>query len=116
MTSLRNKSLMALTAILISACSAHPSSGVWIASDQAAHFSRIAVEFDGKAELFIPDRENYLYRCFWSGRDATSIRLQCSSADNEQDNPEYLLSVGQDGMAELSLQGDSLGRYSRQLP
>ena len=116
MTSLRNKFLLTLTAILLSSCSAHPGSGNWVASDQAARFSRIAVEYDGKAELFVPDRDNYLYRCFWSGHDATSIRLQCSSADNEQDSPEYVLNVGQDGMAELSHQGDSLGRYTRQQP
>lgn len=111
-------SLLAPLALLtLSACSPHPSSGEWLpVADNPSGFSRIDVQFEGRADFYQEGQEEAVRRCFWGGASQTTARMTCVVAADTEREETYLLSVGKDGRAELSLNGNSLGFFVRRLP
>ena len=106
--------IVCLSSLLLSACSPHPGSGIWVPLDDSeAPYTRLEVLFEGRAELFAPGREGHLYRCFWGGTDADSIRLDCISADDEAVKPVFTFRVAADGTGELIASGESIGFFQR---
>ncbi len=103
-------SLLALLAL--SGCSPHPGAGSWSPIENSgAPFSEIVVDFNGRALLFVPQREEHLYRCFWAGRSSDTLSFDCISADDETLKPQYTFNVSQNGEAELLQATKSMGQY-----
>ena len=100
--------------LLLSACSPHPGSGIWVPlDDRDATYSKLVVLFEGRAELFRPGRDEHQYRCFWGGTGSDSIRMECISADNETDKPLFTFRVVADGTGELMDSGQTIGFFRR---
>ena len=100
--------------LLLSACSPHPGSGIWVPlDDREAPYAKLEVLFEGRAELFVPDREEHLYRCFWGGAGANSIQMECVSADNETVKPSFTFRVAADGTGELIESGQTIAFFRR---
>ncbi|MEW7978868.1 MAG: hypothetical protein G8D28_08935 [gamma proteobacterium symbiont of Phacoides pectinatus] len=105
----------ALLSLLLAGCSAPPAPGVWIAEPGGeADYSRLSVEYDGRAELFIPEQEAALLRCFWRAASAQGILLQCAYAERERQDVFYDFRIDPDGGATLSRDDRSLARFRRQ--
>jgi hypothetical protein len=106
-----------LVALGLQACSPHPGAGHWQAQDGSnSRFELITVEFDGKADLKPSDEKAENQRCFWSGKDAQTIQLQCTQGDDSGLEFLYLLSVdtsGSEPVATLSLDAKPIGVYQQ---
>lgn len=75
-----------ISSLILSGCSAPPGTGHWQTTDGGAqNFTLLKVEFDGKAELFVPTQEAALLRCFWGASGHDRITLQCAYADENKD-------------------------------
>ena len=100
-------------------CSPHPSAGHWQAVENSdSKFSKISVEFEGRAELLPTDRTAETQRCFWAGKTSDTIQLQCTQGDDTGVEFLYLLSVdssGSEPVASLSLGGKQIGEFRRQV-
>ena len=108
-------SFLIVTTLLLYGCAPHPGTGTWVPiAEVDTVYSRIAVEFNGQAELFIPGREEHLIRCFWSGESANSISMDCISADDTEIKYTILLQVADDGVGELLQNGAVVGRFSKE--
>ena len=70
------------------------------------------MKFDGRAELFVTDKEMHLLRCFWSANTTSSISMKCISA---VDGSEHMITmqVNDDGNAKLSEADKNLGLFRR---
>lgn len=100
--------------VLLSGCSPHPGSGIWVPMDKGeSRYSKVEVLFDGRAELFVPGREDHLYRCFWGGVSSESIRMECVSADDDAIKPIFKLQVAADGRGELLESEKTVGYFRR---
>ena len=63
----RRRSLLSLFFILLlAACSPHPGSGIWLSVDDTGPYGKLAILFEGQAELYPVGRKAYRYRCFWA--------------------------------------------------
>ena len=106
--------LILIISLLLSGCSPHPGSGIWVPVDKdVSLYSKVVVLFDGRAELFIPGREEHMYRCFWGGVSSDSIRMECVSADDEAITPIFTLQVVIGGRGELLESGQIVGYFRR---
>lgn len=95
-------------------CAPHPGSGTWItAGESEGGFSRLIVQFDGRAEFFAPGKEEEVLRCFWAGESEKSIRLDCSSAEDADAGMRYSLVVTGADQAELLQSGKIVARFHR---
>lgn len=106
--------LLILTVVLLvlSGCSPHPGTGTWLPVEGGTtEFSRITVNFDGRAELYTPASEKEVLRCFWGGESSQSMQLKCSLAADTDVEYLYQLKVNQSGEAELILSGKTLGIF-----
>ena len=110
--------LMLLFALALQGCSPHPGAGHWQAvENSASKFSKISVEFEGRAELLPTDTAAETQRCFWAGKTAEVIRLQCTQGDDTGVEFLYLLSVdssGNEPVATLTQDGKQMGDYRMQ--
>ena len=108
---------LALLTLGLQACSPHPGAGHWQAQNGSdSRFTHITVEFDGKADLKPSDAKAENQRCFWSGKDAQTIQMQCTIGDDTGVEFQYLLNIDTgngEAIATLSLDGKSIGRYHR---
>lgn len=110
----RHLFLTLLATLSLAACSPHPGSGIWVPAEGSdAAYAKLEVLFEGQAELFVPGREEHLYRCFWGGAAKDAIRMECVSADNESDKPVFLFQVAPDGVGQLSMDGKPVGLFTR---
>jgi hypothetical protein len=104
-----------LVPFLLAGCSAHPAAGTWIAvSDNVAGFSRLVVQFDGKADIYSPGQESSVRRCFWGGAGKQSITLDCVQALDTEIKERYQLHVLAGRQAELSRGEERIGLFNRQ--
>lgn len=108
------KTLLPLAVMLLAACSPHPTSGEWTAKPgtQPA-YSRIKVEYDGKAYLFVPDREDHQVRCFWAGADRATINMDCIINDPSEQRFFFQLRIEGSSLSTLLSNGQILGHYQR---
>jgi basic membrane lipoprotein Med (substrate-binding protein (PBP1-ABC) superfamily) len=108
---------LASSLLLISACSPHPGSATWlVTADQPATFTKIAVRYDGKADIYSNNQENAVRRCFWSAVSAQSINLHCIVANNTEHEEDFQLTVTNKDHAELTQSSTIIARYYRQQP
>jgi len=101
-----------LALLVLQGCSPHPGAGTWSPIENSgAPFSEINVDFNGRVLLFVPQREEHLYRCFWAGTSSASLSFDCISADDEKVKPQYTFNISQNGEAELLQAGKPAGQY-----
>lgn len=106
--------LTLFSCLLLSGCSPHPGSGIWLPlDDREAPYSKLEVLFEGRAELFVTGRAEHQYRCFWGGTGANSIRMECVSADNDAIKLQFDFRVAADGTGELIESGQTIGFFRR---
>ena len=106
-------SLLLVCAALLAGCSPHPGSGTWLAEEGARDFTRLSIQFDGRAEFFGEGVETAVERCFWSGDSAEVIQLECVVAANIELKRSYLLQVTGERQALLLRDGDPVGGFRR---
>ncbi|KAA3628214.1 MAG: hypothetical protein DWQ09_08750 [Proteobacteria bacterium] len=105
--------ILAITSLL-TGCGPHPTAGEWVATtDTPAAYARIQIEFDGKAYLFVPEREDHQVRCFWSSFNRTTIDMDCIRNDPSERRLNYRLGLEDEATGTLTESGAHLGRYRR---
>ena len=113
-TKLKNLSLLSAL-VFITGCSPHPGSGIWIAtSENESGFTKIDVQYEGRADIYNATDEAAVRRCFWGGMSPKQLALDCTQA-SDTDNPEhYRLTVTADDTAELTRKQQLIGAFNRQ--
>lgn len=107
--------LLATSALLISACSPHPGSATWLAiADQPTPFTKIAVHYDGKADIYSDSQADAVRRCFWSASSAQAIDLHCVDTGNTEHEENYRLTVNNTDTAVLTQSNTLIARFYRQ--
>ncbi len=111
--------LLTLTlALVLQGCSPHPGSGKWQSvADTQSRFSKLDIQFEGRAELTLTDTAAEIQRCFWSGKTAETIRLQCTQGDDTGLEFNYELTIDAnngDPRATLSESDKQIGVYQKQ--
>lgn len=111
--------LVMLFILGLQGCSPHPGAGHWQAVENTdSRFSKITVEFEGRAEMLPADKLAETQRCFWAGKTSDTIQLQCTHGDDSGVEILYLLRVdssGNEPIASLTLGGKQIGSYRGQL-
>ncbi len=103
-----------LAALLLQSCSPHPGAGSWVPTESSnAPFSEISVSFNGQVELFIPQQEGHVSRCFWAGVSSDTLNFDCISAHDETVKPQYSFKIAKNGVAQLFEATTLLGEYQR---
>lgn len=101
--------------LLLAGCSPHPGSGTWIASpENESGFTKIDVQYEGRADIYNATDEESVRHCFWGGMSPKQLALDCTQA-SDTDNPEhYRLTVTADDTAELTRKQQLIGAFNRQ--
>ena len=107
--------LILLTVVfLITSCSPHPGSGEWVAAGENPRgFTRLVVQFDGKAEFYVQGREAESLRCFWQTSGERRIDLQCAGENASVEERVFQLDIAESGQAKLKESGDVIVRFSK---
>jgi len=99
---------IAVCALFLSACSPHPSTGVWQATaDNELGFSKLIVAFEGKAEFSSTKPVAAKWHCFWGKDTDQSLSLDCTPSTNTDQARKFLI-VAQDKMNAEFREGDKL--------
>lgn len=102
MKSINRYSLIFIFVALLTACSPHPTSGVWKATeDNELGITRLVASFDGRAEFTTSKLENAVWHCFWSISDKTALSLNCTPSTNPDHKRIFSLSINDQNLAEL---------------
>lgn len=97
------------TALLLSACSPHPGTGVWQANGQNEQgIDKLIVSFNGRAEFSTTVPQAARWHCFWAGIDKQQIELNCTPSTNPDDKQIFVLTAMQAGQAQLMQQNKTL--------
>lgn len=103
--------------LMISACSPHPGSATWLAStDQSSVFKKIAVHYDGKADIYSDNQDDAIRRCFWSAISAQAISMHCVDTRNTEHEEDFQLTVTNSDHAELKQSSTIIAQFYRQQP
>ncbi len=98
----------------LAGCSAHPGAGDWAAVDAGqTPFSKVLVHFEGRAELFDSKSGAESHHCFWGGKSATEIQLDCTTPQDTETRIHFSLNVDKEGSAKLIKDGAVIGLYKR---
>ena len=101
--------------LLITGCSPHPGSGVWVAtSENEPGFTKIDVQYEGRADIYNASDEAAVRRCFWGGMSPKQLALDCVQAADSEIKENYRLSVAEDGSAELTRKQQLIGVFNKQ--
>ena len=108
-------SLIVAFSLLLTACSPHPGTGVWKAlGDNEMGISKLTVGFEGRAEFVSGKKdENTIWHCFWATPEKKKLRLDCTPSTNPEQMTSFILSVNDQGQAELRDQSILLASFIR---
>jgi len=114
-TSILKTIFLLSTLALIVGCSPHPGSGIWTAtSENEPWFTKIDVQYEGRADIYSATEEAAVRHCFWGGMSPKQLALDCTRA-SDTDNPEhYRLTVTADDTAELTQKQQLVGTFKKQ--
>lgn len=88
--------------LFVSACSPHPTSGVWKAIDDNDYgIAKLIVSFDGRAEFVTPKLDNATWHCFWAATGKRQANLDCTPSTNPDEEQLFALSINDQEQAEL---------------
>ena len=86
-------SLITITALLI-ACTPHPASGVWKATDNNDYgIDKLVIAFDGKAYFTDTKKDNAEWHCFWTASSEFATELKCTPSTNPDQEEKYTLTI-----------------------
>lgn len=75
--------LIAVSLSLLTACSPHPSSGVWVSkADNSLGLSKMIIAFNGKAEFTTSKPTEAKWHCFWGKQSDKALSLDCTPSTN----------------------------------
>ncbi len=101
--------------LLLSACSPHPAAGVWkTTEDNAYGITKLVVSFEGRADFVTRKQDNATWHCFWTVSGQQEANLDCTSSLNPEQEESFLLTINDQGMAELRHKSLLVGTFSRQ--
>jgi len=108
-------SLLALTlTFLLSACSPHPTSGVWQATeDNEPGIEKLVVAFDGKAYFTTSKYDDTKWHCFWTANSAFESDLKCTPSTNPDREEDYSLTTNKQGMSQLHHNNQLIASFIR---
>ena len=105
---------IAIFALLLSACSPHPGMGVWKATTgNEMGIDRLVVGFEGRAEFITRKQDNAVWHCFWGVTDKKDLSLDCTPSTNPDNKKDYILSINNQGLAELRHESKLLATFIR---
>ena len=100
---------------LLSACSPHPGAGVWkTTEDNDYGISGLNVSYDGKADFVTSKLDNTTWHCFWGATGKHEAILDCSSSTNSEQEERFILTVNDQGLAELRHKSQLVAGFARQ--
>ena len=106
--------LLSIT-LLLSACSPHPAAGVWQAGEDNAYgITKLVVSFEGRADFVTRKLDNATWHCFWAVTGQQEANLDCTSSLNPDQEESFLLSINDQGLAELRHKSLLVGTFTRQ--
>ncbi|MCW9047469.1 MAG: hypothetical protein OQK46_05260 [Gammaproteobacteria bacterium] len=104
----------ALVTAFLTACSPHPATGTWLASEvNTNNYSKIIVHFDPKLEIYSVQSNKPALYCGWSGANKNDIILECMSSENQKQMDIYQLNVTDESKAELVYEGEVIAKFIR---
>ena len=89
-------------AVLLSACTPHPTSGVWKATvDNDYGIDELVIAFDGKAHFTSTKNEITDWHCFWTASSEFATELKCTPSTNPDQEENYSLTIDNQKVALL---------------
>ena len=99
--------------LLLTACSRHPGTGVWITDiDNQLGIEKLVVGFEGRAEFVSTKPEKANWHCFWRGSKEKELLLDCSPSTNPDNKQSYFLSINDKGLAEFRNDSSLLATFT----
>ncbi|MCF6189837.1 MAG: hypothetical protein L3J51_05130 [Cocleimonas sp.] len=96
------------------ACSPHPATGVWKATDDnELGIDRLVAGYEGRAEFITRKLDNANWHCFWAAPDKSQLKFDCTPSTNPDQKRSFILSVNDQGLAELQENGAVLATFTR---
>lgn len=107
---------LALMAVpLVVACSGHPAAGKWQLVDSSSYqYTRLVVNFDGKAEFYKANADKAWLHCFWTARAVDMISLECASADEDAENEIFDFKVSENEPGQLLIGNQVVAKFNNQ--
>ncbi len=103
------------TLMLLTACSPHPSSGVWMTTDDNVYgITRLVIGFEGRAEFVTPKLDNASWHCFWNASSSQQSSLKCKPSTDSDQEEEFNVTVNEQGLAELTHGDIKIAVFTRQ--
>ena len=104
-----------LITVLLSGCTPHPASGVWkTTEDNAYGINKLVVAFDGKANFTTTKIESANWHCFWTASSKFEADLKCTPSTNPDQEESYILTVNDQGLADLQHNAQQIASFVRQ--
>lgn len=98
----------------LAGCSGHPGAGNWErVGPDGGPFSKLIVHYEGRAELFEADSGAESHHCFWGGKSANEIQLDCTTPEDTETRIRFVLRVEGAGGAQLLKNNVQIGRFSK---
>jgi len=102
-------------ALLLSACSPHPAAGVWkTTEDNSYGITKLVLSFEGRADFVTTRLDNATWHCFWAVTAKQEASLDCTSSLNPDQEESFLLTINDQGLAELRHKSQLIGSFTRQ--
>ena len=106
--------LLSIT-LLLCACSPHPAAGVWKATEDNDYgITKLVVAFEGRADFVTRKLDNATWHCFWAVTGKQEASLDCTSSLNPEQEETFLLTINNQGLAELRHKSQLVASFSRQ--
>jgi len=106
--------LVSASIILLPACSPHPAAGTWESgSDNEAHFTKIVVHFEPRAEIYTSDKNSTDLHCSWSASSKNNIKLECLGSDDQKTPDIYQLNITNENSSELIFKGKIIASFTQ---
>jgi len=71
------------------------------------------VHYEGRAELIDAKTGADSHHCFWGGKSAREIQLDCTTPQDTETRIRFILQVGEDGIARLLKDDVDIGEFKR---
>ena len=106
--------ILAMTVLAVVSCSPNPASGVWQATDSNnLDISKMVIAFDGRADLYSEQGGGTIWRCFWAAKSTQETVMDCTPSTDPDHKVSFVVTVNDNGMAELVQDSKSLGSFRR---
>lgn len=98
----------------LSACSPHPSTGVWESTDNnELGVTKIIIAFEGKAGFTSTKPSKVEWHCFWGKENDESLNLDCSPSISTERPRKFVIVSRAENSAELQENGKLLIKLKR---